>query len=240
MQALEKNGSAENMTIEELASASGMTVRNIRAHCSRGLLPSPDVKGRKGYYNATHLDRLKEITFLQDKGYSLAAIQDLLYEMGLGKLDFGVVAALGAWKEEGPATISLDDLFKRFPVLAENEALLQRMKAIGIYKFEGNQVIVPWPALLDATEAILHAGATMESILALQERTLAALGIVARDVINFFVTDVINTQKDCGNPELVAKMVAEIRPLALASFRAWFSHAMESEIASLFDRAEEE
>ena len=38
------------MTIGELAQRTGMTIRNIRAHQTRGLLPPPEVHGRTGYY----------------------------------------------------------------------------------------------------------------------------------------------------------------------------------------------
>ena len=40
---------ATQLTIDELAQRSGMTVRNIRAHQSRGQLPPPDVRGRTGF-----------------------------------------------------------------------------------------------------------------------------------------------------------------------------------------------
>ena len=239
MQTKTINGPNGKMTIEGLASASNMTVRNIRAHHSRGLLPPPHMQGRKGYYDDAHLNSLKEITALQERGYSLAAIQDLLAGTGLGKLNLGLVAALGAWKEEGPVSIPLDEFLQRFPSLAQDETLLQRVKATGIYVFEGDQVLVPWPALLDATQALLLAGATMESILALEERMLAALQLVAQDVIRFFIEDVLAKRNACKEPDLVAKTVAEIRPLALASFRAWFSHAMESEIKVFFNRPED-
>ena len=36
------------MTIDALARETGMTVRNIRAHQSRGLLPPPQVRARTG------------------------------------------------------------------------------------------------------------------------------------------------------------------------------------------------
>mgnify|MGYP002684132866 CR=1 FL=1 len=48
-----------DMTIDELARASGMTVRNIRAHQSRGLLPAPEVRARTGYYGPEHVARLQ-------------------------------------------------------------------------------------------------------------------------------------------------------------------------------------
>jgi hypothetical protein len=43
------SGDDDELTIDELARRIGMTVRNIRAHQSRGLLPPPVVRGRTGY-----------------------------------------------------------------------------------------------------------------------------------------------------------------------------------------------
>jgi len=43
------------LTIEQLAAETGMTVRNIRNHQSRGLLPPPDVRARTGYYGPEHV-----------------------------------------------------------------------------------------------------------------------------------------------------------------------------------------
>ena len=50
-----------NLTIEELAVETGMTVRNIRSHRARGLLPAPEVRDRVGYYGPDHLARLRMI-----------------------------------------------------------------------------------------------------------------------------------------------------------------------------------
>ena len=70
------------MTIDELARETGMTVRNIRAHQSRGLLPPPQVRARTGYYGPDHVARLRLIQELQGNGYNLAAIKDLLDRSG--------------------------------------------------------------------------------------------------------------------------------------------------------------
>ena len=67
-----------DMTIDELARETGMTVRNIRAHQSRGLLPPPEVRARTGYYGSEHVARLRLIQELQANGYNLAAIKHLL------------------------------------------------------------------------------------------------------------------------------------------------------------------
>src|SRR4051795_10841715 len=66
------------ITISELAQRVGMTIRNIRAHQSRGLLPPPIRRGRVACYGGEHEAVLIRITELQAKGYNLAAIEELL------------------------------------------------------------------------------------------------------------------------------------------------------------------
>ncbi|MGZ4595333.1 MAG: MerR family transcriptional regulator [Actinomycetes bacterium] len=66
------------MTISELADAVGMTVRNIRAYQSRGLVHSPDIKGRVAYYSPAHIARLQLVASLQREGFTLAAIKRLV------------------------------------------------------------------------------------------------------------------------------------------------------------------
>ena len=45
-----------------------MTVRNIRAHQTRGLLPPPVVRGRTGYYNEEHVARIELTREMQADG----------------------------------------------------------------------------------------------------------------------------------------------------------------------------
>src|SRR4051812_50158335 len=76
MGAQQENG-GEQLTIDELAQRTGMTVRNIRAHQSRGLLPPPEVRARTGYYGSDHVARIKLIQEMQAEGYNLKAIERL-------------------------------------------------------------------------------------------------------------------------------------------------------------------
>jgi len=66
------------VTIDELAARAGETSRNVRAYQARGLLPRPRLAGRTGIYDDRHLERLSTIRCLQDRGFSLAAIGELL------------------------------------------------------------------------------------------------------------------------------------------------------------------
>lgn len=66
--------SATQFSIDELARATHLSIRTIRAHQTRGLLPPPRREGRTVVYSRQHLHRLRQITVLQERGYNLAAI----------------------------------------------------------------------------------------------------------------------------------------------------------------------
>ncbi|MGA2496831.1 MAG: MerR family transcriptional regulator [Tepidisphaeraceae bacterium] len=75
------------MSIGELATAAGLTRRAIRFYVSQKLLPVPLGVGRGRHYDASHLERLREIGRLQTAGYSLEQIRRVLAG------ETGVVAA---------------------------------------------------------------------------------------------------------------------------------------------------
>ena len=66
------------LTIDELSSAVGLTVRTTRYYASLGLIPPPVRRGRVAYYDATHRARLELVRALQDHGFTLQAIEGFL------------------------------------------------------------------------------------------------------------------------------------------------------------------
>ncbi|MGV9411251.1 MerR family transcriptional regulator [Nocardia sp. NPDC003693] len=76
-------------TIDELARVADTTVRSVRVYHERGLLPSPDVRGRIGYYGSDHLNRLQTISRLLSRGMKLNGIRELLeaWDRGDGLAD---------------------------------------------------------------------------------------------------------------------------------------------------------
>src|SRR5690242_19213608 len=111
---------AEEMTIEQLAAAVGMSVRNIRNHHTRGLLPPPDVRARVGYYNAEHVARLRLILDLQADGFNLASIERLLSGSdGLAERLLGLrKAVITPFEPEQPELITTAELDERFGELS--------------------------------------------------------------------------------------------------------------------------
>jgi DNA-binding transcriptional MerR regulator len=66
--------------VEELADAAGISVDVLRSYQSRGLLPAPRHEGRVALYGARHLDRLRLINELKQRGYSLKLVAEALTE----------------------------------------------------------------------------------------------------------------------------------------------------------------
>lgn len=64
--------------VEELAAAAGISVQLLRSYQTKGLLDGPRREGRIALYGERHLERLREIRTLKEKGYSLKAIAGLL------------------------------------------------------------------------------------------------------------------------------------------------------------------
>jgi DNA-binding transcriptional MerR regulator len=125
-----------DLTIEQLAQASGLPVSTIRLYQTRRLLPPPTRRGRVGYYDESHLARLRLIGRLQDEGHSLAGIADLLRQWEKGRdLDavIGVEVTLDSLLGEAHA-IEIDpvDLASRFPDGALTADDMQRAAALGI------------------------------------------------------------------------------------------------------------
>ena len=112
------------MTIDELARRAGTTTRNVRAHQTRGLLPPPRMVGRTGHYGSDHLVRLAYIDRLQQRGFSLAAIRDLLKGWDEGRSLTEVLgfedALTAPWSDETPEHFSRAQLVELFPEIADD------------------------------------------------------------------------------------------------------------------------
>ena len=106
----------QGMTIDALAARVGMTVRNVRAHQSRGLLPPPDVRGRTGFYGGEHIARIELIKELQADGFNLEAIRRLVDNAGGSSAEVlrFTREVRDAFDEEEPEIVTLEELVERW------------------------------------------------------------------------------------------------------------------------------
>jgi DNA-binding transcriptional MerR regulator len=89
-------GTGPDLTIDELAAASGTTTRRIRSLQTLGLLPHPQLQGRTGLYGPVHLQRLAAILRLQDRGFSLESLGVLFAALDAGRSLADVLGVEGA------------------------------------------------------------------------------------------------------------------------------------------------
>src|SRR5579871_12462 len=104
-----------DMTIEQLAAAVGMSVRNIRSHQARGLLAPPEVRARVGYYGQSHVAQLRMIRALQQQGFNLGGIKRLLEDTeGTADRLLRFKSARSRIGEEPAETMTAAQLGRRF------------------------------------------------------------------------------------------------------------------------------
>lgn len=228
------------MTIDELARETGMTVRNIRAHQSRGLLPPPEVRARTGYYGPEHVARLRLIQELQGNGYNLAAIKHLLDRSGGSAEDvLGFARTLLApFETEQPEIVELEELTERF---GGGRKALQRAERLGLIVPLGEgRYEVPSPTILRSGEAVIALGVPVERALDLVERVTKNADSVSRTFVKLFVDQVWRPFDEAGRPATdwpeVQEALEQLRPLVSETFLALFHQRMTHAIEHAFGR----
>src|SRR5215471_1377114 len=96
--------------IEQLAQAGSVAVDTVRFYQGKGLLDPPRRDGRVTWYSERHLDRLRRIRGLQQRGFTLAVIRRFL-EGELEASDEALVEAVTV--PPAPETLGLDELAAR-------------------------------------------------------------------------------------------------------------------------------
>jgi DNA-binding transcriptional MerR regulator len=235
------SGLSHDLTIEQVAAEVGMSVRNIRNHHSRGLLPAPEVRARIGYYGTEHVARLRLILDLQADGFNLASIERLLSGSdGLAERLLGLRKAVTTpFQPEAPEFITLEEIEKRFGEVdakdAERVRKLKLLVPLGEDRFE-----VPSPALLGAAEEVVALGIPMHAALVLVERVSRDCASIARDFTKLFLRELWQPFDEAGQPdegwdELI-QGVDSLRPLASEALLALFKLRMTTQLEEAFGK----
>jgi DNA-binding transcriptional MerR regulator len=232
---------AADLTIEQLASEVGMTVRNIRNHHSRGLLPAPEVRSRVGFYGADHVARLRLILDLQADGFNLAAIERLLSGSdGLAERLLGLRHAVTTpFEAETPEVVTAEDLEKSFGEVSwkdvERVRKLKLLVPLGDGRFE-----VPSPSLLRAAEEVVALGISLHAALALMERVSRDCESISRAFAKLFLKELWDPFEQAGQPDErwdeVIEAVGALRPLASEALLAVFKQRMTTQLEGAFGK----
>ena len=213
-----------------------MTVRNIRAHQSRGLLPPPEVRGRTGYYAREHVDRIELIKELQGDGFNLEAIRRLIDSAGGSTkqvLRF-TRAARESFEDEKPRVVSVAELVESSGG-QPSPALLQKAMELGIVRrLSDDQFEERSPRLSRAAAELRRLGLPSEREIEVLEALHESADRVARAYVDLFVEEVWRPFEEAGHPverwPEVEDALRRTSPLAAESLLAVFRLVMTDRV----------
>lgn len=229
------------LTIDELAREVGMTVRNVRAHHSRGLLPPPEVRGRTGYYGPDHVARLELVKELQAEGFNLDLIRRLLESSG------GSSASVLRFKHalaepfvaEDEITVPVLELAEQWGTI--DPSLLTRAQELGLVRLnEDGTVMVRSARLLQAGDELRALGVPIAEAIEALGAVRENADRIAEVYVSLFLRLVWEPFDDEGRPSArwpeVQETLERMRPLAGETTSAVFGLAMSDAVECAFGR----
>jgi DNA-binding transcriptional MerR regulator len=222
---------APEYTIDELATLTRVPSRTIRFYQSKGALPSPLIRGRVAYYGPAHVERLKLIGSLQDRGLRIRAIRDLLQQADKGELAlnewFGLEEQLQEpWANDRPRVVTEAELLELMGDKARPGAIGELL-ALRQIERHGDSYLIPSPALLQVGLRLEAAGIGFETGVGASEILRKYLGRAAADLTNYFYKHL-----DEGD---VSEAYRALRPLGQEAVRVIFGKEMEKALRKLVD-----
>ena len=195
--------------IEQLARTADVAVDTIRFYQGKGLLDSPRREGRVTWYGEAHLDRLRRIRELQQRGFTLTVIQRFLAGE-LEESDEELVAAVT--RPSAPVTLTLAELAERSGVA---EPLLASLQQAGLLvPIEGADEPAYPASDLDAIAAgmkLIAAGIPLGDLIELARDYSAAVDRTSRQAVQLFDRHVRERiQAEGGETEVAERRLLEL------------------------------
>ena len=184
--------------IEQLARAAGVAVDTIRFYQGKGLLEPPRREGRITWYSDAHLDRLRRVRDLQQRGFTLTVIRRFL-EGELEASDEALVEAVTT--PAAPETLTIDELASRSGIAPP---LLRTLEQAGLLLpvADGDEPRYPAEDLeaLAAGLKLVEAGVPIGSLMELGAGHAAAVEDTARRAVVLFDRHVRERIQGEGRP----------------------------------------
>jgi DNA-binding transcriptional MerR regulator len=218
-----------DLTIDDLAAAAGLPSRTIRFYQTKGLLPRPEMQGRVAHYGPAHVERLRRIAQLQDRGLKIKAIRDLLgrVEKGETQLDawLGIEDRLREpWANDESRIVDERELSALAGELRPGR--LADLVRHGLVARRGVAFLVPSLALLQLALRLESTGVDLDAVAGLQRTLRKRLSRTAEELAEPFLSR-RSPRKPAGRAPPLADALRELRPIALEAVRLVFAQEME-------------
>jgi DNA-binding transcriptional MerR regulator len=228
---------AAEYTIDELSRVTRLPSRTIRFYQSKGALPGPKLRGRVAYYGPAHVERLKLIGALQDRGLRIRAIRDLLQQADKGELVLnewlGLEQRLGEpWADDRPRVLGEDEVRQ---LLDGKPGALAELVRLGLFERRGDGYLVQSPGLLQVALRLEAAGADFATGAGASKILRKHLRRASEDLVEFFYArSGEGFGRDLTAAELTQAFDA-LRPLGQESVRVLFAREMERALRKLLE-----
>ena len=229
------NTAAGEYTIDELSALARVPSRTIRFYQSKGTLSSPEIKGRVAYYGDAHLERLKLIAQLQDRGLRIDAIRGLVKSIERGELDMaewlGVEQQLQAsWSHDHARTVTEAELLTLAG--STRPGLIADLLRVKLVERRGDVYIVESPALLAMAMKLEAVGVGQETAAEAADILRKHLGKAVSELTQFFLKRARDGFLETAQP---AKLFEALRPVAMEAVRLTFGKQMEGALRKLLE-----
>lgn len=230
-----------NLTVEQLAAETGQSVRNIRAHQARGLLPAPEVRQRIGYYGPSHVTRLKLIQELQNDGFNLKGIERLIEDSSPAASEAMLSfrqALIEPFESEQPEIVTIKELRERFGGAVSPKNLARVIKLgilipVGATKYE-----LPSPSLIEIAQEVLDRGIELEAALDVIEVVQRSSRYVSESFVQLYLKGVWQPFEADGRPDErwpeVIESIERLRPIASRALVSVFEISMSKQVEQAF------
>jgi DNA-binding transcriptional MerR regulator len=228
---------AKEMTIDQLAGAVKMTVRNVRAYASRGLIPAPRLVGRTGYYDQEHVNRLLLIRDLLNRGYTLSAVESALARNSplLAGHALDLIETLSDPRTpDEPEEITAEALARLANVEA-NSSFIDSLVELGLVeRLEGTNLLLRKPFVVKAGARAVALGLERESVLAMLPFLSGHLEAVAQRFVDEVRTQLWKPFAEAGLPEegwpVMLGQIESLLPVASQAVLAIFRDELNKSI----------
>lgn len=244
---------ADEFTVEALSERTGVSVRNVRAYQTAGLMPPPRLQGRTALYNAEHLGKLELIRDLRKQGFKLDTIKDMLTGTPDGAwTEYSLVSHLFSttfFTVEQPQRKAISEMASHWAQPATQQQK-DRLSENGLYRAVGpDEVEMLSPALERIGIQLAELDVPLDTVLDLQDELIRHSRSIARAYVEQLFIAMVRTvtqthaqrgEAASGNlgvdlrlAEVIKALFDRLRPLAIGSVSAAFPVVLQQE----FDRA---
>lgn len=223
------------LSLEELSAATGVPARTIRYYQAEKLLrkPNRDRKdARVARYTSEHVERLRLVGELRDRGLKLPAIRTLLQEGDVSTRVsdwLGLDDSLrGSWAHDEPRIMSnaeLAELLQRTP--PGTQGILEDA---GLFVRQGQAWLVPSEPLLEVAVGLVRTGVDVDVVIDAATILGDHLGKAADQLIDLFVAAI---RQGLGKGVDTTVLVDALRPAAGEAARIIFGQQLERAIEEL-------